>query len=382
MMRKSLERHRSLLDFAVASLMRRKAKNGGLIAVYALVIFMLGSMMLFGAAIRHEAAAVLNGAPEVLAQSMRMGRHDFVTRADIEKLGRLRGVVGTEGRLWGYLYDTASAANYTLQVPPAADTAHALKPGETIVGEGVARARKLKPGGYLFLVSPSGKFLKAKVKAVLTSDSALVSSDLVLLAEPDFRRFFELPPDVFTDIAMRVRNPAEIAKVVEKASLRLPGFRFVTRSDVLRTYEAVFSWREGLVLAMLAGAVLAFVIFAWDKASGLSAEERREIGILKAIGWETGDVITMKLWEGAAVSVTAFLAGAVLAYAHVFFFSASLIEPVLKGWAVLYPRFPLTPSVDVLQMVTLAFLTVVPYMAAILVPVWRTASSDPDMVMR
>lgn len=381
-MRETFERHRSLLDFAVASLMRRKAKNGGLIAVYTLVIFVLGSMMLFGAAIRQEAAATLDGAPEVLAQAMRMGRHELVTSADIEKLEKLRGVARTEGRLWGYLYDTASAANYTLQVPPAADAAHAVGQGEAIVGEGVARMRKLKAGGYLFLVSPTGKFLKAKVKAVLGSGSALVTSDLVLLSEPDFRAFFELLPDVFTDIAIRVRNPAEIAKVVEKASLRLPGFRFVTRADVLRTYEAVFSWREGLLLAMIAGAILAFIIFAWDKASGLSAEERREIGILKAVGWETGDVIAMKLWEGAAVSLTAFLAGAILAYAHVFLFSAPLIEPVLKGWAVLYPRFPLTPSVDVLQMVTLAFFTVVPYMAAILVPVWRTASSDPDRVMR
>ncbi|MEJ2125862.1 MAG: ABC transporter permease, partial [Alphaproteobacteria bacterium] len=38
--------------------------------------------------------------------------------------------------------------------------------------------------------------------------------------------------------------------------------------------------------------------------------------------------------------------------------------------------------VDVLGLVTLAFLTVAPYMAAVVVPVWRAASSDPDMVMR
>ena len=151
---------------------------------------------------------------------------------------------------------------------------------------------------------------------------------------------------------------------------------------MLRTYEALFSWREGLLLAVFAGALLAFVILAWDKASGLSAEERREIGILKGIGWDTGDVIAMKMWEGGLISVTAFLAGAVLAYGHVFLFSASLLEPVLKGWSTLYPRFPLTPSVDALELSTLAFFSIVPYMAAIVVPVWRAASADPDAVMR
>jgi lipoprotein-releasing system permease protein len=82
------------------------------------------------------------------------------------------------------------------------------------------------------------------------------------------------------------------------------------------------------------------------------------------------------------VSLTAFLAGFVLAYGHVFFFSAPLIEAVLKGWSTLYPRVALTPSIDGLQIATLAMLTVLPYLAAIVVPVWRSASADPDAVMR
>ena len=71
-----------------------------------------------------------------------------------------------------------------------------------------------------------------------------------------------------------------------------------------------------------------------------------------------------------------------LAYAHVFFFSAPLLEAVLKGWSTLYPRVALTPSIDGLQIATLALLTVLPYLAAIVVPVWRSASADPDAVMR
>ena len=127
---------------------------------------------------------------------------------------------------------------------------------------------------------------------------------------------------------------------------------------------------------------LAFVIFAWDRASGLSAEERREIGVLKAIGWETGDVIRMKSWEGVVLSASAFLIGYLLAYGHVFYLSAPLFEPVLKGWAVLYPEFRPVPFVDGLQVATLFCFTVLPYTVATLVPIWRVAITDPDTVMR
>ena len=136
------------------------------------------------------------------------------------------------------------------------------------------------------------------------------------------------------------------------------------------------------LLALLAGAVLAFIIFAWDRASGLSAEERREIGILKAIGWETSDVLLLKFWEGAVISISAFLIGGELAYVHVFIGSASVFAPVLKGWSVLYPEFRLVPEMNFSEIGTLFFLTVVPYTVATVVPSWRAATVDPDSVMR
>ena len=90
----------------------------------------------------------------------------------------------------------------------------------------------------------------------------------------------------------------------------------------------------------------------------------------------------MKLWEGALLSLTAFLTGYVLAYWQVFYGGARLFAPVLKGWAVLYPDFRLTPAVDVQQVLALLAVTVLPYIVATLIPIWRAATTDPDAVMR
>jgi len=373
-----LRRQGYLLDYSLSSLARRPGKHLGLLLVYGLIVFLLASTLLFTQSLRQEAALVLAESPELIVQRLLAGRHDLVPASYLERLGQIRGVSESYGRLWGYFYDPAARANYTLIVPREAPPAE----GEVRLGAGVARTRGLGPGDYLSLRSARGEPFSLKIAALLDADTELVSSDLMLMNGDDFRRFFDFPADRFTDIVLRVRNPVEVRKVAEKISLALPDTRPILREEILRTYDAIFGWRQGLVFVLLTGALLAFVIFAWDRASGLSAEERREIGILKAIGWETGDVLRMKFWEGAALSLTAFLAGYLLAYVHVFHFSATLFAPLLKGWAVLYPDFSPVPFVDGLQVATLFFFTVFPYTVATIIPIWRAAVTDPDQVMR
>ena len=377
-MRALLRRQRYLLDYSLSSLARRPGKHLALLLVYSLVVFLLASTLLFTQSLRREAALILADAPELIVQRLVAGRHDLMPADYLDRLGQLRGVSDAYGRLWGYFYDPAVKANYTLLVPRQEPPV----PGEVRLGAGVARTRGLGVGDYLSLRSARGEPFSFRIAGLLEAETELVSSDLLLLNAEDFRRFFDFPADRFTDLVLRVRNPSEVRKVAEKIALALPDTRPILRDEILRTYDALFGWRQGLIIVLLGGALLAFVIFAFDRAAGLSAEERREIGILKAIGWETGDVLRMKFWEGAALSLTAFLAGYLLAYAHVFFFAAALFAPVLKGWAVLYPDFRPLPFVDGLQVATLFFFTVFPYTVATIVPIWRAAITDPDQVMR
>lgn len=374
----SIEKQRSIIDFTLASLLRRKGKNAALLAVYTLVIFSLASVMFFSQALRKEAAALLADAPELVVQRMVAGRHDLIPLSYIEKIRDIRGVSAVRGRLWGYYYDSLAGANYTLLVPEG----FALGVGNIAIGQGVARSSMAVKGDVMPFRTYDGRLVRLRVAGVLSSSTELVSSDLILLSAKDFRILFGVPRTVATDLSVEVANPAEISTIARKIATMLPDTRPIARDEILRTYDAVFNWRSGILLVILSGALLAFIIFAWDKAAGLSSEERKEIGILKAIGWDTGDVLAMKLWEGASVSLTAFLAGVILAYLHVFTTSAILFEPVLKGWSVLYPKFRLTPYIDLAQLAALFFLTVVPYAVATIVPAWRAATVDPDAVMR
>jgi ABC-type lipoprotein release transport system permease subunit len=334
--------------------------------------------MFFAHSIRTEAAAVLADAPELVVQRLVAGRHEMIPLSYIEKIRSIRGVKAVRGRLWGYYYDPVFGANYTLLVPEEFN----LGEGNVAVGRGVARSGLAEVGNIMPFRTHLGNLFTLTVAQVLPTGAELVSADLVLLSQADFRTLFGVPPAMATDLVAEVVNPAEVSTIAGKIAKLLPDIRPIARDEILRTYEAIFNWRSGILLTLLSGAILVFFIFAWDKATGLSAEERKEIGILKAIGWDVEDVLMMKLWEGATISLTAFLTGVVLAYFHVFAGGAAFFVPVLKGWSVLYPEFHLLPALDFGQLSVLFFLTVIPYTVASIIPSWRAATAAPDTIMR
>lgn len=136
------------------------------------------------------------------------------------------------------------------------------------------------------------------------------------------------------------------------------------------------------MLSVFSAALIAFCIMAWDKATGISADEKQEIGILKAIGWDTSEVLALKFWEGIVIALTSYLLGSIAGYLHIYVFNAFLLSPVIKGWSVVFPDFRLIPFLDPYLFFTLGFLTIAPYVACTVIPSWKAAITDPDTIMR
>ncbi|MDD2541446.1 MAG: FtsX-like permease family protein [Desulfuromonadaceae bacterium] len=377
-MKQALERHLNILDFTLASLLRRRAKNLSLLAIYLLVIFMLASLAFFVTALKKEATIILSDAPDMIVQRLMAGRQDLVPADYAVEIAKIRGVTAVRPRLWGYYYDALNGANYTIM----ASEDPAVASGSAIIGAGVSKARNLAVGDLLPLISYDKSPVMLEINSIYPHGADLAAADLIVISPDDFHQLFNFPGGQATDLAVTVRNPKEMSTVAAKIAGMFPDSRPILKSEIQRTYQSIFDWRGGMTLILLTSALISFIIFAWDKATGLSADERKEIGILKSIGWETSDVLLLKFWEGLVISLTAFLLGVVLAYGHVFFLSAPLFAQALKGWSVIYPSFQLVPVVDAYQLSVLFFLTVVPYTTATIIPCWRAATIDPDAAMR
>lgn len=382
-------RHLKILEYALSSLWRRKYKNIAIILVYTFTIAVLASILFLTHSLKTEASYLLDEAPELIVQKLAAGRHDLIPIDYAAQISKLPGVAEVRPRFWGYYYDALTEANYTLlEVSSGQPRLDMLQgrlpsaPGECAIGAGVAEVRRIGTGDDLILIDSSNIGVSLEVTGVFSSKSDLLTNDLVILGREDLIAFFGYPADLATDLAVRVNNPREVNTIAAKIKRQWPNSRPISRSEILRTYDAVFNWRSGMMLSVFAAALVAFCILAWDKATGISVEEKREIGILKAVGWETSNILELKFWEGTALSLTSLLLGLLAAYVHVFFLGATLLTPVIKGWSVLFPPFHLIPFIDPYQVLVIGFLTVPPYVVSTLVPSWKAAITDPETAMR
>jgi ABC-type lipoprotein release transport system permease subunit len=393
----SIERHRNIADYTLSSMKRRLGRNLATIFVFVLVVFVLASVVMMMNALTREAEATLSLAPDITVQKLIAGRQGLVPSEYAEEIAKINGVTKVVERVWGYYYDAFEGATYTIigvdleKIPRLEDLELSIEEGRflekdgektAVIGRALADLMDVELGDKLLLVNSRGDYEKFMVVGIFSSKSNLQSADLIVMRSGDAREFFGLPQGYANDLGIEVANPAELQLIAQKIATILPDTRVLSRDQIQRTYDAIFGWRAGMFLAAMLGALLAFAILVWDRATSMTAEEKREIGILKALGWTTSDVLEIKSLEGLVLALNSYLLGVILAYIHVFLLGAPLLKPVLLGWSTLYPDFYLTPSLNLQELILIFFISVVPFMAAIIIPAWRASIIDPDVAMR
>jgi ABC-type lipoprotein release transport system permease subunit len=387
-----MKRHLRILDHAVETLLHSPFKTAVIIVVYALLVAAVVSVVLYVDAHQREAEALLASAPELVVQRVRGGRHELMPIERAAVVGEIRGVGAVKARVWGYSYDPPTRATLTVwgaeSVPEEivsfreGELLTLTAGGSCVVGSGLAEARFLGVGDRLPFKCADGGLVAPSVKGVFSSESAMLSNDLVVMPTEVVRRIFGVDPGFCTDLAVQVYNQREVDTIARKVQELWPDVRTVSRRQMIQTYEAVFDWRGGIWIVVIAGAVSAFLILVWDKATGLTAEEYRNIGVLKAVGWKTNDVMELKAAEGLVISLVSLATGLVAAELHLVVFNGALFAPVIKGWSVLYPSFDVSPRLEAYTLLVCVPLAVLPYVAASLVPTWKAAVTDPDAVIR
>jgi ABC-type lipoprotein release transport system permease subunit len=235
---------------------------------------------------------------------------------------------------------------------------------------------------YFNFIKPDGTLKRVDITGVFNGDTQLESNDMIVMSKENVRDIFDIDETKATDIVVKVPNVDEIQTVASKIKLLYPDSRIITKDDIKISYQNIFDYKSGIFLALFVVSLFTFFIIIYDKASGLSSEEKREIGILKAIGWRVDDVLKEKFYESFIISFFAYLLGVVFSLAFVYIFKAPLVQNIFTGYSQLKTSFELPFVFDIQTLALIFFLSVPIYIAATIIPSWRSATLEADEVIR
>lgn len=400
----ALQRTLALSNHALSALRRRAARSIALGLALALTTAASSAVFLLGESVRATGDRLLEDAPLLTVQRLVAGRPHLVSHADAEAVRAIDSVRGVTERVWGYLYqpalegnvvvigiepDAAEALMEALEVPGEVTTevrGGALVDDEILVGAVLAASLGLRDGDRLALLPGASETapdaLVLTLRAVLPEGASSSHGDAVLANPTTARRLLGLRDEEATDLTVEVFPPEEIGVVAEHIVEAIPSARLIEREALRRRRALTFEARSGLEAAVLLPLLLAFLVLAWDRLSGIGEDERREIGILKAVGWSTGDVLTARLIESAIIAFFGASLGLLAGYVHVFVLGAPGLASAYFGWSNLAPSLALAPTLDAEVLLFLLALIVLPFVAVSIVPAWRASIVDPDAAMR
>ena len=387
-----------LVEFAINALLRAKSKNSFILVVFTLLTSLLTAVFLITGSIKHELQSTVDALPQITVQKIKAGRHYDIDTSVADEIINIAGVSEAIPRVWGYYYFENAGVNFSIvgidqyeqqyknslsKVVEKYDFDTPNSEAQMVVGQGVKKImQKNYYHDYFNFIKPDGTFKKVTLAGVFDGDTQLESNDMILTSKANVREIFDIPQNKATDIVVKVPNPKEVSTVAAKIKMMYPDTRVITSNDLQVSYQNIFDYKSGVFLALFTITLFTFFMIIYDKASGLSSEEKREIGILKAIGWRVDDVLKEKFYEAFIVSFLAYTVGVILAFGFVYLFQAPLLREIFVGYSQLKTSFEL-PFIFNFQTLFLVFFLSVPiYIAATIIPSWRAATLEVDEVIR
>ncbi len=383
--------------FLALSLFAERRKHLMVVGLSVVLIFLLASTLFISSSLQHSLRSALVSEPDFVVQRVR-GDHLLPVPLDwADEIAQLHGVDRVASRVWGRYYTEPKGSSFLIvgidfledqshralsKLVEGTDLRRFLSGDEMIVGQGVARWMRshFYPHSYNFL-TPEGAFVKLKLFKVLPRDSSLVADDMVIVPIETARKILGLSPEESTDVTFNVPNDDEWSNVESKVSAMHYDLRVISKKETRAAYDRIFNYKGGFFLVLFLIVLLAFVLILYQRASQVFSREKRSIGILRALGWSIRDVLSLKLYETLVIVVSSFILGSVAAYFYVFSLGAPLLRQIFLGAGNLASAPRLVPVLDFSVLSSIFLLYGVSFIAAVLLPVWKIAVTDPKEAM-
>jgi ABC-type lipoprotein release transport system permease subunit len=382
----------ALFACAMQNLLRNPARSAVVAACVVAVLSPFVTAMAVSEGIKEQYANILRGGPDVYVASDNYGSNAPIDLAVMQRLATIQGVTRIVPRVTGrtYVRDKfiAVLGVDAKHVPRTLEMERGRVPtakGEVAFGRTAAEYLGMNIGSRFSITRSSDQVFE--IVGLFRSHANIRNADLLLMGFRDACELFGIR-DKATDLMVYTRPGYEkIVDAIVRASEQdeksgLPALRIQTR-DVIKHYsQRGFNIKAGVFTGFYC-LVFALAIPSIGVISGFGQSgRRREIGVMKALGWQTPEVLQMVALENLVISVISV--PLVLAVAAVWIYllnGAGITAFFIANQGILIP-FQVPARIVPVPLVLAIMMAVILTMVGSTYSTWKTAVVPPWEAMR
>lgn len=372
---------RPLFFWAVRDLRRRPLESCLLTAVLLFTVALTATPLLFTQAATTTWVKILDNAPSLVIREFNaMGWVPIPAEESRNIAKNVTGVTAVRARVWGNVAGPSGLLTVIGIDPDRPPSWATMWPGK---GEAVLGAGTEKGHAEPYITVTGHKTATLRVIGRFHALTDLPVNNAVLLHIDDARALLGIPFGHASDLAIDVFNPIEEAAILPDLAAAFPRpVRITTRTETAGIRTAGLARRSGMAIATLVPVLLALCLLVMVTVRERLGR-RFEIGLLKALGWTTGDIVTLQVLRAVSISVTAITGGMLVAFILVYRHSTHWPALLYPDWHSLPSQLSFNPLDLALPLFEATGLVVLPFLAATIATVLRAAISDPgDMLER
>jgi len=385
------------LNFLTLLLFKQKGKHIGAVLISVIIIFLLSSVLFISSSLQHSLLGTLEAQADFSVTRVQAGKAVNTPFKWADKIMGINGTSKVSPRVYGRYFFTPRENAFLVvgidffdernsaelkKLLENLDLKRFLSQDSMLVGEGVKKflAAHYFKDDFAFK-TPQGSFKKVKIYKTFPKQANLIANDMIIMPIDLAREIFGMAEDEVTDITFNVPNDAEWDNIITKLHLMFYDVRVVEKREVKKAYEKLFNYKGGLFLILYLVTIVTFMLILYQRYSMIYSTERKEIGILRAVGWSIKDILKLKFYENLVIVVVSFVLGVVLAYLYVFILNAPLLNQIFLGGANLSNYVTFAPVLEFGLLGSMFLFYAVPFLAAVLIPAWKVAVTPPKEAM-
>lgn len=395
----------NLASYALGNVLKYRTRSVAIILALFISTSILCSVEFIREGVITDVSSSVDEGPDIVLQRLIGGRQVPIPDSWMGNVTNTTGVRVATPRVWGYS-DVGSGSLLTVMGVNATEYGGMINAVGTdiletgrflnetdyrkmIVGQGIvdmmaasAMPLHVQVGTLLSLITNEGDLIEFEVIGVFHSDSKIYSYDMILTDLGSAREVLGYENSTFTDIAIWTNFGSDLNSIAFRLDSRLAEARVLTSDAISDLMLKAYTGRAGVTALLWLVVLLAVILLAFTASSAGSEEARREVGLLKALGFDTVDILAIRMFESITLSLLGVSLGISFAIIFDFVLGAPLLAGYILGWGLVLLPGGIPLAISISTLFTVYAMGLIPILVASVIPSWRNAITEPDIVLR